>query len=64
MIVAGEFLFEQLLEFLLCFVKPVFLFSGRQANNFSRTFLQYGLLLLQLFRKALQLSHNKVFPPT
>ena len=39
MIVAGAFLFEQLLDFLICFVKPVFMVSGRQANNFSRGFL-------------------------
>ena len=39
MIVAEVFLFEQLLDFLICFVKPVLAFSGRQANNFSRGFL-------------------------
>ena len=39
MIVAGVFLFEQLLDFLICFVKSVLVFSGRQANNFSRGFL-------------------------
>ena len=49
MIVAGAFLFEQLLDFLICFVRPVLVFSGRQANNFSRGFLQYGLHVLPLF---------------
>ena len=39
MIVSGAFLFKQLLDFLICFVKPVLVFSGRQANNFSRGFL-------------------------
>ena len=39
MIMAGAFLFEQLLAFLVCFVKPVLVFSGQQANNFSRNFL-------------------------
>ena len=38
-IVAGAFLFGQLLEFLICFVKPVLVFSGRQANSFSCGFL-------------------------
>ena len=38
-IVAGAFLFEQLLDLLICFVKPVLVFSGQQANNFSRGFL-------------------------
>ena len=36
MVVVGAFLFEQLLDFLICFVKPVLVFSGRQADNFSR----------------------------
>ena len=38
-IVAGAFVFEQLLDFFICFVKPVLVFSGRQANNSSRGFL-------------------------
>ena len=38
-IVAGAFLFDELLDFLISFVKPVLVFSGRQANNFSRGFL-------------------------
>ena len=48
-IVAGEFLFEQLLDFHICFIKPVFVFPCRQANNFSRGFPWYGLHLLSLF---------------
>ncbi|WP_419626406.1 hypothetical protein, partial [Thiolapillus sp.] len=39
MIVTEAFLFEQLLDFLICLVKPVLLFPGRQAINFSRGFL-------------------------
>ena len=48
-IVTEAFLFEQLLDFLICFVKPVLVFSGRLANNFSRGLLQYGLHLPPLF---------------
>ena len=39
MIVAGAFLFEQLLGSLVYFVKPVLVFSGRQAIIFVRGFL-------------------------
>ena len=49
MIVAGVFLFERLSDFLVCFVKPVLVFSGPQANNSSRGFLYYGLHPLPLF---------------
>ena len=35
-IVAGAFLFEQLLNFLTCFIKLVLVFPSRQANNCSR----------------------------
>ena len=33
------FFFEQLLDFLVCFIKLVLVFSGRQAHNFSCGFL-------------------------
>ena len=39
MIVAGEFLLERLLEFLIYFIKLVLVFSGQQANNFNSGFL-------------------------
>ena len=48
-IVAGAFLFEQLSDFLICFIKPVLVFPLRKAHNFSRGFLWYGLHLLPLF---------------
>ena len=49
MIVAGAFLSEQLLDFLICFIKPVFVFPALHTSNFSRGFLQYGLHLIPLF---------------
>ena len=65
MIVAGVFLFEQLFDFLICFFKPVLVFSGRQANNFSRGFLAVvWSSSASTVPQALQLSHNEVFPPT
>ena len=60
-IVAGAFLFEQLLDFVICFVKPVLVFSGRQANNFSRDFLQYDLHLLPLFLRLCNCHTMKSF---
>ena len=43
LIVAGAFLFKQLLDFLMCFNKPVMVLPGRRANNFSGSFLWYCL---------------------
>ena len=61
MIVAGVFLSEQLLDFLICFIKLVLMFSGRQAHNFSRGLLQYGLLLLPLFLRLWSCHAMKSF---
>ena len=47
-IMSGAFLFEQLLDFLVCIIKPVSEFPGREANNFSRGFLWYGYCSCQL----------------
>ena len=33
MLVAKAFLFEQLLDFFLCFIKPILVFSGRQTSS-------------------------------
>ena len=71
-IVAGVFLFDELLDFLISFVKPVLVFSGRQANNFSHGFLLCGLHLHPLFfrlcschtmKSFLQLDLQIVFHP-
>ena len=61
MIVAGACLFEQLLNFLICFIKPVLVFSGRQVNNFSRCFLWYGLHLFPLFLRLCSCHTMKYF---
>ena len=45
MIVAGALLFEQLLGIFICFIKPVLVFSGRKATNFSHGFL-YALKIV------------------
>ena len=61
MIMTQAFLFEQLLDFLICFVKPVLVFSGRLANNFSRGLLQYGLHLPPLFLRLCSCHTMKSF---
>ena len=43
-IVAGAFLFKQLFDFIICFIKPVLMFSGRNVQNFSYGFLWFHLL--------------------
>ena len=61
MIVAGAFLLEQLLDFLICFVKPVLVFPGQQANSFSRGYPVAWSSSASTLLLALQLSCNEVF---
>ena len=61
MIVAGAFLFEQLLDFFTCFDKPILVFSGQQANSFSHGFLVVWSSPTSTVSQALQLSHKSFF---
>ena len=46
---------------LICFIKLVLVFPVRQANNFSRDFLWYGLHLLPLFLRLCSCHTMKFF---
>ena len=61
MIVAGAFLFKRLLDFRICFIKPVLVFPAREADNFSCGFLWFGLHLLSLFFTLYSLHTMKSF---
>ena len=63
-IVTGAFLFEQLLDFLMCFIKPVLVFvSLSKGPQLQVWFPEVWSSSASTVLQALQLSHNEVFPP-